>query len=158
MGGLIVIIRQTSGELRRVVGSEGEEISAQVLSERFGLQEIPFDQPKHGFDRVFRAPGIPLIVMESKVSSTGELRLGRTQTGEQGSPEWVAATATRMSGRDSAQWSPANELIAQTVQRLGPENVPVITVVVNPESGLADVYVRRGESDWCLLEGDVTLK
>ena len=147
MGAAIWAVRRSAGELSRVMGSLGEQVAAQVLSEKFGLEQQPFDQPKHGFDRVFRAPGMPLVVMESKVSSHGELRLDQTAAGRQGSPAWIAAEAAGMSDRDSAGWSPANERIARMVEELGPENVPVVSVVVNPASGQADIYWREG-SDW----------
>ncbi len=154
MGGVIGAIRRSEGQLRRLIGHTGEQIAAQVLSERFGLEPVPFDQPQHGFDRVLRAPGMPLVIMESKVSSSGELHLGQTRAGEQASAEWIADKAARMVDRTSAQWSPANERIGKMVQELGPGNVPAAAVVVNPETGMADVYWRSGGSDWQLLEGD----
>lgn len=157
MGAVIGAIRTCAGGLNRAIGDVGENITAHVLSEKFGLTEVPFDRSWHGFDRVFRAPGLPLIVVESKVSSAGELRLGQTQTGAQGSPEWLAAQAGRMTDRASAQWSPANERIGQLVQTLGAENVPVVTVVVNPVNGQGDVYVRQGGSGWRLARGELDL-
>lgn len=157
MGGVIAAIRRNRGELARLKGAVGEEIAAQVLSEKFGLQPLPFDQPKHGFDRVFTAPGIPVLVAESKVRSGGALDLGQTRTGEQASPEWIAAEAARMADRDSAQWSPANERIARLIQEIGPENVPAVTVVIDPQSGMSQAYLRQGEADWQSLGGSVSL-
>lgn len=157
MGGVIGAIRRSRGELNRAMGSVGEQISAQVFSKKFGLREVPFDQPKHGFDRVFSAPGMPLVVAESKVSSSGQLRLGQTRHGQQGSPEWVRHTAHQMGDRSSAQWSPANERIARMVGELGPENVPTTAVVINPDTGLADVCSRQGGSGWRLLDGDISI-
>ncbi|MFQ5857119.1 MAG: hypothetical protein ACE5LU_16030, partial [Anaerolineae bacterium] len=157
MGGVIAAIRRSRGELSRVMGSMGEQVAAQVLSERFGLKEVPFDQPKHGFDRVFRAPGMPLIVVESKVSSSGKLQPGQTQAGEQGSPTWIADKAARMADPSSAQWSPVNERIGQLVQELGPENVPTMAVVTNPTTQTVDVHVRQGDAGWQLLDSGITL-
>ena len=157
MGAVIGAIRTCAGGLNRTMGDIGEGLTAQVLSEKFGLTEVPFDRSWHGFDRVFRAPGIPLVVVESKVSSTGDLRLGQTQAGEQGSPAWLAAQAGRMTDRASAQWSPANERIGQLIQSLGAENAPVVTVVVDPVTGQGDVYVRQGSSGWQLARGEVDL-
>lgn len=156
MGGVIAAVRHSKGELSRVMGGVGEQVTAHVLSEKFGLEEIPFDQPKHGFDRVFRAPGMPLIVVESKVSSSGELHLGQTQAGEQGSPSWIAAEAARMAERGSAQWSPANERIAALVQELGAENVPTLAVVVNPTTNQADLYARVA-AEWQPLRSGISL-
>jgi len=157
MGGVIAAIRRNRGELARLKGALGEEIAAQVLSEKFGLQPLPFDQPKHGFDRVFTAPGMPLIVAESKVRTGGDLDLGQTRAGEQGSPEWIAAEAAQMADRSSAQWSPANERIARLVQELGPENVPAITVVINPETGQSQAYIRSDAGAWQSLGSAISL-
>ncbi|MGB9873264.1 MAG: hypothetical protein ACPLYD_16605, partial [Anaerolineae bacterium] len=157
MGGVIAAIRRNRGDLARLKGALGEEIAAQVLSEKFGLQPLPFDQPKHGFDRVFTAPGMPLLVAESKVRAGGDLALRQTRAGEQGSPEWIAAKAERMADRASAQWSPANERIAALIQDLGPENVPAVTVVIDPESGLSQAYARTAAGDWQPLGEGVSL-
>ena len=117
-----------------------------------------FGRAAHGFDRVFSAPGIPVIVVESKVASDGKLHLGQTQAGEQGSPGWVAATADKMADRTSAQWSPANERIAALVRDLGPENMPALAVVINPAAETADVYYRQGASDaWLPLQEGLSL-
>jgi hypothetical protein len=157
MGGVIAAIRRNRGELARLKGAMGEEIAAQILSERFGLQPVPFDQPKHGFDRVFSAPGIPILMAESKVRRGGALDLGQTRAGEQASPEWIAAEAARMADRASAQWSPANERIARLIQEMGAENVPAVTVVMDPESGQSQVYIRQGKADWQPLGGSISL-
>jgi hypothetical protein len=99
---------------------------------------------------------MPLIVVESKVSSRGRLQPGQTRAGEQGSPGWIAAEAGRMADPSSAQWSPANERIARLVQELGPENVPTLAVVTNPNTQTVDVHVR-GEAGWRLLESGIPL-
>ncbi len=158
VGSVIGAMRHTKGELSRVIGAVGEEIAAQVLTERFGLRQVAFDQPKHGFDRVFSAPGMPLVVVESKVSSTGNLRLQPTKSGEQLSPGWIAASASRMADRSSAQWSPINSRIAGLVEELGPDNIPVVAVTLNPNTNTADVYWRIGTGSWQLLEQGIALK
>ena len=136
MGGVIGALRQSRGNLNRVLGRSGEEIAAVVLSRRFGLQELPFTQPAQGFDRVFSAPGLPVIVMESKVSASGTLRLGNTQSGQQGSPGWTEQVTGRMTDPASAQWSPANERIGRLVQEIGAENVPVVAVATDPNRSI----------------------
>jgi hypothetical protein len=100
---------------------------------------------------------MPLIVAESKVRTGGDLDLGQTRAGEQGSPEWIAAEAARMADRSSAQWSPANERIARLVQELGPENVPAITVVINPETGQSQAYIRSDAGAWQPLGSAISL-
>lgn len=140
---------------RQAMGAAGEDLTARLLREEFAWQELPFDQPHHGFDRLFRAPGLPLIVVESKVNRSGRFHPGRTARGEQGSPEWIAHHADRMADPASAEWSAQNEGIAALVNDLGADNVPVVSVVINSDTGLANVYQRGAGGEWRLLEGDV---
>ncbi len=151
-------LRLAIGHSNRALGRTAEEVAAAVLSERFGLQEVPFTQPAHGFDRIFRAPGLPVIVVESKASHDGKLRLGQTLAGEQGSPGWNAQQADNMADSASKQWSPANERIGRLVQTLGPENVPVLAVVVNHQAFTADVYQRQPDGAWQVLEAGIDLQ
>jgi hypothetical protein len=154
----IAVTRWLATDVRHALGAVGEELSARLVREQPGFQELPFDQPKHGFDRVFTVPGLPLIVLESKVSSTGQFHPSQTRHGEQGSPEWIAAQAEKMADPTSSQWSPTNERIAALVKELGPENVPAVAVVIQSETGLADVYVRPAGSDaWQPLREGVSL-
>ena len=157
----IAVTRWLATDVRHALGAVGEELSARLVREQPGFQELPFDQPKHGFDRVFTAPGLPLIVLESKVVGAhgrAPFRPGQTQHGEQGSPEWIAAQAEKMADPTSSQWSPTNERIATLVKELGPENVPAVAIVIQSETGLADVYVRPAGSDaWQPLQEGVPL-
>ena len=57
--------------LRRALGATGRGLAARLLQEGVHLQEVPLDPPKHGFDRVFIAPGLPVIVLESRVHPRG---------------------------------------------------------------------------------------
>ncbi len=58
----------------------------------------------------------------------------------------------------SSQWSPTNERIAALVRELGPENVPAVAVVIQSETGLANVYVRPAGSDaWRSLREGIPL-
>lgn len=150
-------LRLAIGRGRQALGRTGEEIAAAVLSRRFDLEEVPFTQPAHGFDRVFRAPGLPLIVVESKTSYDGKLRLGQTAAGEQGSPGWIAQTAADMVDPTSTQWSPANERIGRLVQELGPANVPVLAVVTDYQQATAAVYARQADGGWQVVEADIDL-
>lgn len=154
----VAVIRWLAGDLRHALGHAGEALAAGLVREQPGFQELPFDPPKHGFDRVFTAPGLPLIVLESKVSGRSQFRPGQTQHGEQGSPEWIAAQAEKMADPSSAQWSPANERIATLIRELGPEQVPAVAVVIGRDTGLADVYVRpAGAEAWQPLREGVSL-
>jgi hypothetical protein len=157
MGAAIGAMRLAHGQTRRVLGRAGEEIASIVLSRRFGLQEVVFTQPAHGFDRVFSAPGLPLIVVESKMSQDGALRLGRTTAGEQGSAAWVAQTAARMTDPASAQWSPTNARLGRLVQEMGPANAPVLAVVADHTRATAAVYGRQPSGEWTLIEADIDL-
>ena len=91
------------------------------------------------------------------MGSSGDLHLRPTQAGEQGSPGWIAAEAARMADRDSAQWSPANERIAALVQKLGAENVPALTVVINLTNNQADIYTRA-PTGWQPLHSGIGLE
>lgn len=157
MGAAIGAMRIAEGHVRRVLGRAGEAAASQVLSQRFGLHELSFTQPAHGFDRVFRAPGVPLIVVESKVSQEGKLRLGQTAAGEQGSPGWLAQTANRMADPASAQWSPTNARLGRLVQDIGPEHIPVLAVLTDYARATASVYGRLPGGEWVLIEGDIDL-
>ncbi len=139
------------------MGDVGENLSARLLEEQFQWQEFPFDQPYHGFDRVFTAPGAPIIVVESKVHQKGEFHPGQTKHGERGSPAWIAVKGQKMADPHSAQWSPTNEHLAELIREIGPENVPVVAVVIETGSGRADVYYRQGEEAWQPLPQDISL-
>ena len=157
-GAAIAITNSLVSDVRQALGEHGEQIAADLLSKKFGLQELPFDQPKHGFDRVFTAPGVPLIVMESKVNLQGQFHPGQTQAGQQGAPDWIAAHGQKMSDPSSAEWSPANERVAALVSEIGPENVPAVAVVMQTETGRADVYYRApGNTGWQPLQDGVSL-
>lgn len=157
MGATIGVMRLAQGRVNHVLGRAGEEMASIVLSRRFGLQELTFAQPAHGFDRVFRAPGLPLIVVESKASQDGALRLGQTAAGEQGSAAWVAQTAARMADPASAQWSPTNARLGRLAQEMGPANVPALAVVTDYTRATAAVYGRQASGEWTLIEGDIDL-
>ena len=154
----IAVLTWLARDLRQALGDAGEELSARLLREEFNLQEVAFDPPKHGFDRVFTAAGAPIIILESKVHHKGEFHPGQTQAGEQGSPEWIAAHAEKMADPASAEWSPANERIAAVIREIGPENVPVVAVVIESETGKASVYYRTaGTAEWQALREGVSL-
>ncbi len=139
------VISRLAGHLQSNLGALGEASVERLLTQEAGLRVLPFDPAKHGFDRVFSAPGLPLIIVESKVSRDGELRLGQTQDGAQGSPTWVAAKAAAMADPDSALYSPANAAIAALVADLGVEHVPVLAAVVTTETGATNLYLRAAD-------------
>ncbi len=154
----IAVIRWLSQGIQQVLGDVGEVLAADLARQEGNLREIPFDQPKHGFDRVFLTLDGRLVILESKVHSRGEFHPGQTRFGEQGSPEWIAATAERMADPTSAQWSPTNERIANLIREMGPENVPVLAVVIETGTGLAHVYYRQPDSEsWVSLQEGVSL-
>jgi len=155
MGAVPALLRRSQAGLNKALGDVGEEIAAVILSRRYGLQELPFTQPTHGFDRVFAAPGLPVIVVESKTSSRGKLRLRQTNKGQQASPGWIADKSVRMADPNSTQWSPVNERIGRLIQEMGAQNVPSLAVVTDPARRVADVYARDAAGGWTLLEGEI---
>ena len=155
----IGVIRWMAGPIRQTLGDAGETLTSQLLSEQFQWHELDFDQPKHGFDRVFRAPGLPVIIIESKVHGQGRFYPGKTKRGEQGSPEWIGDKADKMADPASAQWSHANESIAALIQEIGPENVPVVAVVIETQSGQAAIhYQTTGSNGWQVLDEGISLR
>lgn len=159
----IAVIRWLGQGVQKALGDVGEALAADLVRQGGSLREIPFDQPRHGFDRVFLTPDGRVIILESKVHKRGEFHPGQTQHGEQGSPEWIAATAEKMAAPSSAQWSPTNERIAALIRETGPENVPVIAVVIETETGQAHIYHRQGgrgdpaDRPWVPLQQGISL-
>lgn len=159
----IAVIRWLGQSVQKALGDAGEVLAVDLVRQEGNLREIPFDQPKHGFDRVFLTPDGRVVILESKVvgahgrAPRGEFHPGQTKAGEQGSPEWIAATAEKMTDPASKQWSPANERIAALIQEMGPENVPVVAVVIETETGQAHIYHRQGGDAWTPLQEGISL-
>lgn len=153
----IAVIHWLGQGVQKALGDVGEDLAASLVQREAPLREVPFDQPKHGFDRVFLTPDGRVVILESKVHARGEFHPGQTQAGEQGAPEWIAATAEKMADPQSAQWSPRNERIAQLIRETGPEKVPVVAVVIETETGQAHMYYRQGEGTWTPLQEGVSL-
>lgn len=154
----IAAINRLAGPWRSALGDSGEALAQTLLQKELGWRALPFDQPKHGFDRVFSAPGLPLVIVECKVNRKGELHLGQPQSGVQGSPDWIAAQAAQMADPASAQYSLDNAALAALIEELGPENVPVVAVVITTETGAVDLYARHpGSSAWERVEEGVDL-
>jgi len=98
-------------------------------------------------------------VVESKVHHKGEFHPGQTQAGEQGSPEWIAAQTEKMADPNSARRSPANQRIASLIQEIGPENVPVVAVVIETDTGRVAVHYRPpGDAAWRELKAGMSLE
>jgi len=97
--------------------------------------EIPFDPPHPGFGRVFFTPDSGVVILESKGHACREFHPGQTQHGEQDSLGWIVAQAGKMADPHSAQWSPADGRITVVIREMGPENVPVVAVVIKTEAG-----------------------
>lgn len=153
----IAVIGWLGKGVRKALGDTGEALVADLVRQEGNLREIPFDPPHHGFDRVFLTPDGRVVVLESKVHARGEFHPGQTRHGKQGSPEWIAAQAERMADPSSAQWSPANERIAALIREMGPEQVPVVAVVIETETGQAHVYYRQGDAAWTPLQEGISL-
>lgn len=153
----IAVIHWLGQGVQKALGDVGEALAADLVRQEGGLREIPLDQPKHGFDRVFLTPDGRVVILESKVHRRGEFHPGQTQHGEQGSPEWIAATAEKMADSSSAQWSPANERIAALIRDMGSGNVPVVAVVMETETGQAHIYHRQGGETWTPLQEGISL-
>jgi hypothetical protein len=145
-GVALAAMRKIAEHLQTNLGDIGEFLVEKLLQEKLGWQLLPFEQPKHGFDRVFTAPGLPIIIVECKVNRKGELHLGKTQDGQQGSPTWIAARTRAMADPTSAQYSPYNAALAALIEEIGPEHVPTVAVVITTETGEVTIHYRRSVS------------
>jgi len=149
----LALLNVAAKDLRHQLGDAGEVLSQQLLTQQFDWHALKFDQPKHGFDRVMQAPGLSAIIVESKVNRAGQFRLGQTNAGEQGSPGWTADKIEKMANPLSAQYSQTNAQLADLIHELGHENVPVVAVAIETESGNASIHYRSaGLEEWQVLK------
>ena len=146
-----------SGRAYRARGGLGEEIAQGVTLDELGLHEVEFDQAQHGFDRLLMGPAGQIIVLESKCSDAGELRLGTGYGHRQCSAGWVEGIAQAMTDPNSELWSAANAAIGQRILEQGAPTTPVLATVINASTGQADIYLRldADPQDWTLLSGQL---
>jgi|YNPNPStandDraft_1061719.scaffolds.fasta_scaffold43637_3 hypothetical protein len=157
-GGVTASLRATVGRVWPARGALGEEINVSAALEELGLKEVRFDQAKHGFDRILRGPAGQIIVLESKTSDEGKLVLETRAGGyKQGSAAWVEHIARQMTDPTSELWSQDNERIGRQILEQGPEKVPVLAAVLNPNTGVTDIYLRTDAAaeEWTLLSGQL---
>jgi hypothetical protein len=154
----VAILRQFIGQAHGHIGATGEEIAQDMAEKSLGYENVEFDRTKHGFDRILRDPSGQLVILESKTNVEGKLELN-TDSG-QGSSEWVSRIAHEMTDPSSSKWSQVNEQIGREILQIGPENIPLIATVTNPNTGLGDIYTRVdvGAKEWALLSGGISLK
>lgn len=146
------------GSLNPLIGAVGEDINVSVVLEELDLKEVKFDQAKHGFDRVLQGPSGQIIVFESKTTGGGKLVLKPTKDGhKQGSVGWVERVAKAMTVPTNAQYSIDNERIGRQILEQGAHKVPVLAAVLNPHTGLTDIYLRTDDSAkaWVILSGEL---
>ena len=127
-------IRKSSGEIhgRKFQGDIGENDAANIAVNDLGLNGEFFD-PKHtGIDSVYRDDTGTLVLLESKLSVSGQL--ASTRHGRQGSVEWIAYKAELMCDPNSSLYSPDNAKIGEEILRVGPENVHYVKVHRDPET------------------------
>ncbi len=145
MGAAVGMIKRNVGESKRLLGLRGEELAAQILSKKFGLQELHFDKSAHGFDGIYTAPGISMIVMEIKTNATGKLNLSNTLHGKQGSQEYIEHQTELMLDKSHSHWSLSNEMLAERIQSIGAGNVAGMALVVDYEHMTAKLFLRDGK-------------
>jgi len=158
MGAITASLGATVGRVWPARGALGEEINVSAALEELGLKEARFDQAKHGFDRILRGPAGQIIVLESKTSDEGKLVLETRAGGyRQGSAAWVEHIARQMTDPTSELWSQDNERIGRQILEQGPEKVPVLAAVLNPNTGVTDIYLRTDAAaeEWTLLSGQL---
>jgi hypothetical protein len=141
-------------------GSLGEELAQAAVENELGMKLLKFDQAKHGFDRLVRMPNGQAIIIESKTSNSGKLKLHTSKDGiRQASKDWVKRTAQRMCDYQSEQYSSENEQIGREILAKGVENIPVIACVSDFVSGTCDLYLRMDEQaeEWSKLAGGIKI-
>ncbi len=127
MSGVVDAVRSSRGELIAALGDTGEQAAVQVLSERFGLVEVPSALAAGGTERVLAAPGMPLVVIEN-----------------------------REQDRPSAQ-EPVGRRIAALVAETGLPAGPAMVVVIHVASRRADVYARSERAGWQQVQSGLVL-
>ncbi|MBI5714834.1 MAG: hypothetical protein HZC38_15655 [Chloroflexi bacterium] len=148
------------GNANRQQGDLGERVAEKVVEEELGYKVAKFDKSLHGFDRVFITPDEQIIVLESKVSSSGGLHLGEGYGYKQGSVGWVECVAREMINEQSSLYSPDNFLIGKQILDSGSQNISVLATVINPTTGLCDIYQRSDTTanDWQLLSENILVE
>jgi hypothetical protein len=128
---------------QKAIGDLGQSIAQEVLEETLDLKVTAFKQTNTGYDLVMKSASDSMVVVEVKTSETERSfgsKLGDGYGARQGSEEWLRGVAQNMLHHGTA-----NRAIAETILA-DPGSVPVLGVQVNPETGLADIYVR-GDAD-----------
>jgi hypothetical protein len=150
----IKALKLAIGRTDRILGEGAEGLARQFLQEELAFKQVPFDKPKKGtgFDGILRTPTGQLVILESKYSSDGNLKLDYGYGYREASAGWVAAVAQQMNDPKSGLYSQTNARIGQQILDRGPEKVPVLAVVINPNTAQADIYLRTGpdasSGDW----------
>lgn len=152
VGIAIEILNTTIGRTNIGKGDLVEDFAQYITEDELGLKAIKFDQKKHGFDRILQGPNGQIIILESKANSKGQLALKSYKdrfTGisyKQGSALWVRSVAQKMTNpRYTSYFSPTNAQIGRQILATGAENIPVLATVVNLNTGLAEIRLRRDE-------------
>jgi hypothetical protein len=153
-------LKLVTGRTDQLLGQGAEGLVRHLLEEELACNQVPFDKPKKGtgFDGILRTPNGQLVILESKYSSDGKLKLDYGYGYRETSAGWVAAVAQQMSDPKSGLYSETNARIGQQIFDTGPEEVPVLAVVINPNTGQADIYLRTGpdasSGDWMPFSGE----
>ena len=154
-GAAVRTLEAAVGRAYRARGGLGEELAQGVTLDALGLHEVGFDQAQHGFDRLVTGPTGQVIVLESKCSDAGQLKLGEGYGHRQCSAGWVESVARAMTDPSNpALCTPANAAIGQRILEQGAADTPVLATVINASTGQADIYLRldTAAEKWTLLD------
>ncbi len=117
----------------KLQGDIGEQVTAEIATEELNLTAEFFDPPHNGFDGVFRDSTGTLVIVESKMTTSGGMgNLKNTAHGKQGSVEWVEYNAELMCDPCSSRYSPDNAKIGAEILRVGAENVHMVYIHIDP--------------------------
>lgn len=125
-------IRSSEGFGAKLQGDIGEQVAAEVATQRLNLTAECFDPPHNGFDSVYRDSSGKLVIVEAKFTTAGMGSLQSTAHGRQGSVEWIQHNAELMCDPLSSRYSPDNAKIGEEILRVGAENVRMVVIHTDP--------------------------
>lgn len=138
--------RSIEGRGSELQGDIGERIAAEVALEVLGFTPEPFDIRTHGIDLVFRDKQGNLVLIEAKLTEAGIGSIAPTKFGKEGFPSWIARQTEEMKDENTDKYSPDNSRIANEIDRIGSENVRSMAICTDPQTHIATVYERIGDS------------
>lgn len=131
-------------------GAVGERLAAETAIQKLGLIGTFFDQPKHGFDSVYKDKNGTLVFVDAKFTKgkAPASMLKHTNFGRQLSPKWISRKAKLMQNKGTTQYSPDNAKIGREIDQVGAENTRSIVLHTDKETLRVTAYERRPSGNY----------